>query len=70
MQGHNSMGDYIYMVGAKAPVVNQLFLAILIVNYQTVRDLKAPFYKRSPADKPFVVRLNIVDGKHYRQMPY
>ncbi len=64
------MGDYIYMVGAKAPVVNQLSFAVLIVDYQTVRDLKAPFYKRSSADKTFIVGLNVMDGKHYRQMPY
>jgi hypothetical protein len=64
------MGDYIYMVGAKAPVVNQLFFAVLIVNYRTVGDLKASFYKRSSADKTLIMGLNIVDGKHYRQMPY
>ncbi len=64
------MGDYIYTVGAKAPVVNQLFLAVLIVNYQAVGDLKAPFYKRSSADKTLIMGLNIVDGKHNRQMSY
>jgi hypothetical protein len=64
------MRDYVYTVGTKAPAVNQLSFAILIVNYQTVRDLKAPFYKRSSADKTLIMGLNIVDGKHYRQMSY
>ena len=39
------MRDNIYMFVTSTPVVNQLSFAVLVMNYQSVGDLKAPFYE-------------------------